>query len=231
MTARILIADDEPSIVMAVRDELVFEGFEVESASDGIEALNRARAIRPDVLLLDLMLPGMNGFDVCRQLRPERPDLWIIMLTVRNQEADRVTGFEVGADDYVTKPFSLRELAGRIRVGLRRSGGNRQGPFYAFGDVQIDVRARQVLKGGAEVQVTRKEFEILVLLLKRAGDVVTRDEFLNTLWGEDVYVTHRTVDTHLSTLRKKLETDPNAPVYFVGVRGVGYRFNEGLLKS
>jgi DNA-binding response OmpR family regulator len=177
------------------------------------------------------MLPGMNGFDVCRQLRPERPDLWIIMLTVRNQEADRVTGFEVGADDYVTKPFSLRELAGRIRVGLRRSGGNRQGPFYAFGDVQIDVRARQVLKGGAEVQVTRKEFEILVLLLQRAGDVVTRDEFLNTLWGEDVYVTHRTVDTHLSTLRKKLETDPNAPVYFVGVRGVGYRFNEGLLKS
>lgn len=231
MTARILIADDEPSIVMAVRDELVFEGFEVQSTSDGIQALEKARKIRPDVLLLDLMLPGMNGFDVCRHLRPERPDLWIIMLTVRNQEADRVTGFEVGADDYVTKPFSLRELSGRIRVGLKRSDGRRHGPAYAFGDVQIDLRARQVLKGGVEVQLTRKEFEILVLLLQRAGDVVTRDEFLNTLWGEDVYVTHRTVDTHLSTLRKKLESDPNAPVYFVGVRGVGYRFNEGLLKS
>ena len=231
MSARILIADDEPSIVMAVRDELTFEGFEVHFASDGPGALEKAREIRPDVLLLDLMLPGINGFDVCRRLRPERPDLWVIMLTVRNQEADRVTGFEVGADDYVTKPFSLRELAGRIRVGLRRSGGKREGPNFAFGDVEIDLRARRVLKGGAEVQLTRKEFEILQLLLHRAGAVVTRDEFLNTLWGEDVYVTHRTVDTHLATLRKKLETDPNAPVYFVGVRGVGYRFNEGLLKT
>jgi two-component system, OmpR family, alkaline phosphatase synthesis response regulator PhoP len=231
MTVRILIADDEPSIVMAVRDELAFEGFEVHSASDGPGALEKAREIRPDVLLLDLMLPGMNGFEICRRLRPERPDIWIIMLTVRNQEADRVTGFEVGADDYVTKPFSLRELAGRIRVGLRRVGGNQQGRNFAFGDVEIDLRSRRVLKGGVEVPLTRKEFEILVLLLKRAGEVITRDEFLNILWGEDVHVTHRTVDTHVATLRKKLEADPNAPVYFVGVRGVGYRFNEGLLKT
>jgi DNA-binding response OmpR family regulator len=231
MSARILIADDEPTIVMAVRDELIFEGFEVHSASDGPGALAKAREIRPDVLLLDLMLPGMNGFDVCRRLRPESPDLWIIILTVRGQEADRVTGFEVGADDYVTKPFSLRELVGRIRVGLRRAGGRQPGRNYAFGDIEIDLRARHVLKSGVQVQLTRKEFEILVLFIQRAREVIARDEFLNTLWGEEVYVTHRTVDTHVSALRRKLETDPNNPVYFVGVRGVGYRFNESLLKS
>jgi DNA-binding response OmpR family regulator len=232
MTARILIADDEPSIVMAVRDELNFEGFEVHAASDGPGALSAAREFRPDVLLLDLMLPGMNGFDVCRRLRPERPDLWIIMLTARGQEADRVTGFEVGADDYVTKPFSLRELIGRIRVGLRRSANRpAQTNSRAFGDIEVDLGTRRVLKGGVDVPLTRKEFEILVLLVQRAGDVVTRDEFLNALWGEDVYVTHRTVDTHVSMLRKKLEADPNNPAYFLGVRGLGYRFNETLLKT
>ena len=174
MSARILIADDEPTIVMAVRDELIFEGFEVHSASDGPGALAKARELRPDVLLLDLMLPGMNGFDVCRRLRPESPDLWIIILTVRGQEADRVTGFEVGADDYVTKPFSLRELVGRIRVGLRRASGRQQGRNYAFGDIEIDLRARRVLKSSVEVQLTRKEFEILVLFVQRAGEVINR---------------------------------------------------------
>jgi DNA-binding response OmpR family regulator len=232
MTTRILIADDEPSIVLAVRDELNFEGFEVYSASDGPGALSAAREIRPDVLLLDLMLPGMNGFDVCRRLRPERPDLWIIMITARGQEADRVTGFEVGADDYVTKPFSLRELIGRIRVGLRRSASRpARSNSRTFGDVEFDLGTRRVLKNGVEVPLTRKEFEILVLLVQRAGDVVTRDEFLNALWGEDVYVTHRTVDTHVAMLRKKLEADPNNPAYFLGVRGLGYRFNGTLLKT
>ena len=227
----ILIADDEPSIVVAVKDELLFEGFEVHSAADGPGALAKARAIRPDDLLLDLMLPGMNGFDVCRQLRAERPDLWIIILTVRGQDADRVTGFEAGADDYVTKPFSLRELVGRIKVGLRRANGTQPGRNYAFGDIAVDLRARRVLKGGAEVQLTRKEFEIIELLIHRAGEVVTRDEFLNRLWGEEVYVTHRTVDTHVAALRKKLEADPNNPAYVEGVRGVGYRFNPSLAKS
>lgn len=228
---RILVADDEPSIVMAVHDELVFEGFEVHAATNGPEALAKARAIRPDVLLLDLMLPGTNGFDVCRQLRPERPDLWIIILTVRGQEADRVTGFEVGADDYVTKPFSLRELVGRIKVGLRRANGTEPGRRYAFGDIEVDLGAHTVLKGGAELQLTPKEFEILELLIRRAGEVVARDEFLNTLWGQDVYVTHRTVDTHMAALRRKLEPDPNNPTYIVGVRGVGYRFDRKLIET
>jgi DNA-binding response OmpR family regulator len=205
----VLIVDDEPSIVMAVRDELTFEGFEVHSASDGPGALAAVRDSRPDVLLLDLMLPGMNGFDVCRTLRPECRDLWIILLTVRGQEVDRVTGFEVGADDYVTKPFSLRELVGRVRVGLKRAGTrSARSHSHRFGDIDIDLGARRVSKNGEDVQLTRKEFDILVLLVRRAGDVVTRDEFLNELWGKDVYVAPRTVDTHVGTLRRKLEPDP-----------------------
>jgi len=231
MTPRILVADDEPSIVMAVQDELVFEGFEVHAAANGPDALAKARAVRPDVLLLDLMLPGMNGFDVCRQLRPERPDLWIIILTVRGQEADRVIGFEVGADDYVTKPFSLRELVGRIKVGLRRANVTEPGRRFGFGNIEVDLGAHTVLKGGTEVQLTPKEFEILELLIHRAGDVLTRDEFLNELWGQDVYVTHRTVDTHVAGLRKKLEPDPNNPIYILGVRGVGYRFDRKLIET
>jgi two-component system alkaline phosphatase synthesis response regulator PhoP len=230
MTARILIADDEPSIVLAVRDELIFEGYEVHPATDGLAALAKAREVRPDVLLLDLMLPGMNGFDVCRHLRRERPDLWIIMLTVRGQEADRVTGFESGADDYVTKPFSLRELVGRIKVGLRRRNGKDSGTSFSFGDIDVDFRARRIVKAGEEVQLTRTEFAILELLIRNAGEVVTRDRFLNAVWGEEVYVTHRTVDTHVAALRKKLEADPNNPKYVTGVRGVGYRFNATLSK-
>ncbi len=148
--ARILIADDEPAIVMAVRDELEFEGYDVTTAATGLEAIEAVRSFRPDMLLLDLMLPGHNGFDVCRALRPERPDLWIIMLTVRGHESDRVTGFEAGADDYVTKPFSLRELVGRIKVGLRRSDGS-AGPSrrHAFGDVDVDLAARRVTRSAA----------------------------------------------------------------------------------
>src|SRR5229473_3899136 len=164
--ARILIVDDEPSIVMAVRDELLFEGFKVESAVDGPEAIKRARELRPDVLLLDLMLPGLNGFEVCRQLRNEMPEMWIIMLTVRGQEVDRVMGLELGADDYVTKPFSLRELVARVRAVLRRPGPRRKFEEFAFADVRIRLRGRQVFKAGREVQMTRKEFDLLVFLVE-----------------------------------------------------------------
>jgi DNA-binding response OmpR family regulator len=229
--ARVLIADDEPAIVMAIRDELQFEGFEVESAGSGPEAVAQARHSKPDVLLLDLMLPGQNGFDVCRVLRPEQPGLWIIMLTVRGHEADRVTGFEVGADDYVTKPFSLRELVGRIRVGLRRSSAGRTPRRVAFGDVEVDLAGRRVVRSGQVVDLTPKEFDILALLVSRPGVVVSRDEFLDQVWGEDVHVTHRTVDTHLSALRRKIEADPEMPAHIVGVRGVGYRFEGTSTKS
>jgi two-component system alkaline phosphatase synthesis response regulator PhoP len=229
--ARILIADDEPSIVMAVKDELLFEGFDVYVAVSGPDAVEMSRMLRPDVLLLDLMLPGKNGFDVCRELRPERPDLWIIILTVRGQEADRVTGFEVGADDYVTKPFSLRELVGRIKVGLRRASGRTRERRYAFGEIEVDLPGRRVLRCGEPVELTPKEFDILVLLVQRAGEVITRDEFLDSVWGEEVHVTPRTVDTHMASLRRKLEADPEAPRFLVGVRGVGYRWEQSLAGS
>jgi len=221
----VLIVDDEPAIQMALRDELQFEGFEVEVAASGPQAVAMARATKPDVLLLDLMLPGQNGFDVCRTLRKERPDLWIIMLTVRGHETDRVTGFESGADDYVTKPFSLRELVGRVKVGLRRSTAFPPAQRVRFGDLDVDLVARRVLRAGRVVDLTPKEYEILALLVTRPGVAISRDEFLNEVWGHDVHVTHRNVDTHLSSLRRKIEVDPDSPVFIVGVRGVGYRFD------
>ena len=223
--ARILIVDDEPAIVMAVRDELLFEGFKVESAVDGPEAIKLAHELRPDVLLLDLMLPGLNGFEVCRQLRSEMPEMWIIMLTVRGQEVDRVMGLELGADDYVTKPFSLRELVARIKVGLRRQTGRRKSPLHRLGNIEIDLPSHRVTKNGVELSLTKKEYEILELLLSRPGEVITRDEFLNQLWGEDVYVTHRVIDTHMASLRKKIEDDPNNAKHILSVRGVGYRLD------
>lgn len=229
--ARILIIDDEPSIVMAVRDELRFEGFEVESAADGPEGIKRAHELRPDVLLLDLMLPGLNGFEICRQLRAEMPEMWIIMLTVRGQEVDRVMGLELGADDYVTKPFSLRELVARIRVGLRRQTPPAPASAHAFGDIEIDLASHRVRKNGTELALTKKEFEILELFLNRAGEVITRDDFLNQLWGEDVYVTHRVIDTHMASLRKKIEEDPNNPKHILSVRGVGYRLDRKSSES
>ena len=223
--AQILIVDDEPAIMMAVRDELLFQGYEVEMALDGPSALEKADTFEPDVMLLDVMLPGMNGFEVCRQLRQKRPDLWIIMLTVREHEVDRIRGLEQGADDYVTKPFSLRELVARIKVGLRRRQAVLAQPVVTFGDVEVDLRAHRAFKRGREVALTPTEFGIIELLVRKPGAVITRDEFLDTLWGEETYVTPRVVDTHMAALRKKLEDDPNHPVYLHSVRGIGYRLD------
>jgi DNA-binding response OmpR family regulator len=223
--SRVLIVDDEPAIVLAVRDELLFEGLEVESSSDGDSAVRTALAWQPDVLLLDLMLPGINGFDVCRKLRPELPELWIILLTARGQEVDRVSGFEAGADDYVVKPFSLRELVARVRVGLRRrtQPGSRRG--FTFGDLVIDLPSRTVSKAGRIVTLTRKEFEILVLLAQRQGEVVRRDEFCDVIWGTDVFMTHRVVDTHIASLRKKIDSTGEGPGHIRSVHGVGYKLD------
>jgi len=226
MAPRILVVDDEPSIVLAVKDEMAFEGFEVDSASDGPSGLRRARESRPDVLLVDLMLPGMNGFEICRQLRADLPDLWIIVLTARGQEVDRVTGFEAGADDYIVKPFSLRELVARVKVGLRRRSVVRPAVLRSFGDIVIDPRARRVTKGGSEVTLTRREFDILQYLAQHPSEVIARDAFCNQLWGEDVYVTERVIDTHIASLRRKIETDPANPRHILSVRGVGYKLSE-----
>jgi two-component system, OmpR family, alkaline phosphatase synthesis response regulator PhoP len=229
--ARILIVDDEPSIALALRDELAFEGFEVDAVADGPGAIEKAYEFRPDVMLLDLMLPGMNGFEVCRQLRPEMPEMWIIFLTVRGHEVDRVKGLELGADDYVTKPFSLRELVARVKVGLRRQAIRAARPTYKFSDVEIDLRSHRVLKNGKDVTLTRTEFKIIELLVARAGEVITRDEFLDSIWGEDFSITPRVIDTHIAALRKKLEDDPNDPKHLLSVRGVGYKLNQNLSES
>jgi DNA-binding response OmpR family regulator len=196
---------------------------DVDSAEDGLAGIDIARRSRPDVILLDLMLPGVNGFDVCRRLRPELPNTWIILITARGQEVDRITGFEAGADDYVVKPFSLRELVARIRVGLRRRTGNDRRALDVFGDIEIDLRGRRVLRNGMEIPLTRKEFEILALLSRRRGEVVPRDEFCDLIWGPEVYVTQRVIDTHIAALRKKIEPDPNDPRHIVSVRGIGYK--------
>jgi DNA-binding response OmpR family regulator len=220
---RILIVDDEPTIVLALMDELVFEGFEVDSASDGLTALDKARQFKPDVMLLDLALPGLNGFEVCKRLRPDMPDLWMIIISVRGDEVDRVMGLEHGADDYVTKPFSLREIVARVKVGLRRQGSKSSQPIYKSGDVEIDLRSHRVTKRGKEVALTRTEFKILELLVERLGEVITRDQFLDAIWGEDFSITARVIDTHVAALRKKLEDDPNNPAHILSVRGVGYK--------
>lgn len=219
---RVLIIDDEPSIVLALTGELKFEGFEVRSALDGPGGVAAALQWKPDVVLLDVMLPGANGFDVCRELRPQAPGMWIILLTARGHEGDRVRGFECGADDYVVKPFSLREVVARVRVGVRRKATAVAGDLRTFGKITVDLGGRSVTRAGQPVALTRKEFDILQLLIQRAGQVVTRDQFCESVWGE-VNITERVIDAHVFALRKKLEVDPERPRLILSVRGIGYK--------
>jgi DNA-binding response OmpR family regulator len=234
MKKTVLVVEDEPGISMALRDELEFEGFRVLTADDGTAGLRALVEEKPDLVLLDLMLPGKNGFEICREARKAGVQTPIIMLTARTEGPDKVRGLDLGADDYVTKPFQLAELVARIRAVLRRyeKDANAEEPrAYKVGKLRVDLRKREVLRDGEPVELTRKEFQLLELMLARPGEVITRDDFLNSIWGEDVYVTHRTVDTHMATLRKKIEDDPNRPEYVLSVRGVGYKLNEKLTGS
>ncbi len=238
MTVRpkILVIEDEPGIRLALHDELEFEGFDVELASDGPSGLAAILNAPPQLILLDVMLPGANGFDICREVRSRGLRTPIIVLTARNQEADKVRGLGLGADDYVTKPFSLAELVARIRAVLRRAHNDAAAAEDAArvleaGAIRIDLRKHDAFKGNVRLQLTDTEFRILTLLLRRRGEAITRDDFLKEVWGDDVYVTHRSVDTHVASLRKKIEDDLDHPVYIVSVRNVGYRFNEDLTRS
>ena len=233
MRQKILVIEDEPGIRLAVKDELEFEGFDVELVEDGAAAVAAIVRARPDLILLDLMLPGRNGFEICRDVRAQGISTPLIVITARNQEADKVRGLELGADDYVTKPLSLAELVARIRAVLRRAGKDtpNERAVVEVAAIRVDLRRHSAFKAGVELQLTDTEFRILALLLKRAGEVITRDEFLNQIWGEDVNVTHRTVDTHVAALRRKLEDDLDHPAYIVSVRNVGYRFNENVTAS
>jgi len=221
---RILIVDDEPEIVRGLEDNLRFEGYLTSTATDGEQAVALAAREAPDLIILDLMMPRTSGWDVCRALRARGVDVPIIMLTARGEEADRVRGLELGADDYVTKPFSLRELLARVRAVLRRPGRRRVAEEYAFGDVRVRPRSRQVFRAGREVALTRKEFDVLVHLLAHRGEVVTRERLLDEVWGYERFPTTRTVDTHILRLRRKFEADPDRPAFILTVHGQGYRF-------
>jgi DNA-binding response OmpR family regulator len=223
---RILVIEDEPGVRLAVKDELEFEGFDVELAEDGQAGLAAILRSPPSLIVLDLMLPGRNGFEICQEVRAQGLRTPIIVITARSQEVDKVRGLELGADDYITKPFGLAELVARIRAVLRRTGGAADREVFEAQDLRVDLRGHRAFKRASELQLTDTEFRILALLLERAGEVITRDEFLTRVWGEDVYVTHRTVDTHVAALRKKIEDDLDHPAYILSVRNVGYRFNQ-----
>ena len=222
---RLLVIEDEPAILRGLADSLRFESYEVLTASDGEEGYRAAREQHPDLIVLDLMLPKLSGYEVCQRLRKQGIETPILMLTARSEEADRVLGLDLGADDYVTKPFAVRELLARVRALLRRSK-----PSTAvidrleFDDVVIDFRTYQAARGGRPVEMARKEFQILRVLASRAGEVVTREELLNQVWGYEVYPTTRTVDTHVGQLRAKLESAPAEPRHLLTVHGVGYRW-------
>jgi DNA-binding response OmpR family regulator len=221
---RILIVDDEPEMVRGIQDNLRFEGYDTSAAYDGEEALRRATTDAPDLVLLDVMMPKVSGWDVCRELRRRGIDVPVIMLTARGEEDDRVRGLELGADDYVAKPFALRELLARVRAVLRRPGPRQKFEEFAFGDARIHWRGRRVFKAGAEVRLTRKEFDLLVYLVEHRGEVVTRERLLDEVWGYERFPTTRTVDTHILRLRRKLEHDPDRPVWIETVHGHGYKF-------
>ncbi|MBI4575046.1 MAG: response regulator transcription factor [Planctomycetes bacterium] len=227
----VLVVEDEESIRVALADKLRTEGFQVEVASGGLEGLEAARRLRPGLVILDLMLPGLPGLEVLRRLRSEALPSAVIVLTARDRETDRVVGLELGADDYVTKPFSVRELVARVRAVLRR-GESASAPAGAaervyIGDVEVDFAAYRARRGAGEpVPLSPLEARMLRYLVSRRGRVVPRDEFLNAVWGYQAYPTTRTVDFHVKNLRRKIEEDPSHPRHIVTVHGVGYRFDE-----
>ena len=223
--SRILVIEDDVAILRGLKDNLVRESYEVLTAEDGEEGYRLARERNPDLIILDLMLPTLSGYEICRQLRDEGDSVLILMLTARGEEADRVLGLDLGADDYVTKPFSIRELKARIRALLRRTDPPPAPPdTLSFGDVVVDFLQYDARKGGDPVEMTPKEFGVLRYLAARAGEVVSRYELLDKVWGYGKFPTTRTVDNHLAALRAKLENNPAKPRYLQTVHRVGYKF-------
>jgi two-component system response regulator RegX3 len=227
--ARILVVEDEASLADTVRYNLEREGYAVTVASDGRAALERFRAEAPTLVILDLMLPEVSGLDVCRAIRAES-DVPIIMVTAKDSEADKVAGLELGADDYVTKPFSVRELVSRVRANLRRARPQPAEPtadeVLAGGPVRMDVARHEVKVGGETVSLPPKEFELLETFLRRRGRLLTREFLIEQIWGPDYFGDTKTLDVHVKRLRRKIEGDPHHPVHLVTVRGLGYKFVE-----
>jgi two-component system alkaline phosphatase synthesis response regulator PhoP len=222
---RILIVEDEPAMIAGLRDNFEYEGYEVISAEDGVAGLERAMADNPDLILLDVMMPRMSGLDVCKQLKAKRPTIPIIMLTARGQEIDKVVGLELGADDYITKPFSIRELIARVKAVLRRVSPQTSAPeVYRFSDVEVNIRSNEVRRDGRAVELSAKEFALLAYFISHPAETLTRDRLLDAVWGYENYPNTRTVDTHIVHLRQKLEPTPEDPRYILTVHGSGYKF-------
>jgi DNA-binding response OmpR family regulator len=222
--SRILVVEDEPGIALALEDDLTREGYDVATVGDGEVASRRAREESWDLILLDVMLPRKDGLEVCREVRRAGVTTPIILLTARSQEAEKVLGLDIGADDYVTKPYSPRELRARIKAALRRTGGELP-EVYRFADTEVDFTRHELRRGGQRIEVTPLEFKLLSALVRRRGRVLTRRQLMDDAWGQGKFFSDRVVDNQVTNLRKKIEPDLREPRYIVSVRGVGYRFD------
>jgi DNA-binding response OmpR family regulator len=224
---RILVIEDEPQMLLGLRDNLELEGYEVQTAGDGEEGLARAASFSPDLVILDVMLPKKNGFDVCRELRSRSITTPIVMLTARSAETDKVLGLELGADDYVTKPFSITELLARVRAVLRRTGAQKPMPInevVRIGEIEIDFKLHQARRGKSRIEFTAREFDLLRYFVQHTGQVVTREQILNEVWGYEEFPTTRTIDNFVAKLRQKIERAPHAPEHILTIHGSGYKF-------
>jgi len=219
---RVLLVEDEPALARGLSDTLRVQGFEVHIAGDGRRGLDMATSLRPDLILLDIMLPKINGFEVCRTLRSQGMDMPIVMLTAKGQEEDIILGLNLGADDYITKPVRTGELIARAKALLRRRGADRS--VQRFGNCELDLTARKVLRDGVAVDLTAREFALLAYFASRPGRALARDTILNAVWGASVFVTPRSIDRCVATLRSKVEPDPHNPIYIQTIREIGYRF-------
>ncbi len=222
---RILVIEDEPQMLLGLRDNLELEGYEVQTAADGEQGLIKAAAFNPDLVILDLMLPKKNGFDVCRELRDRSSSTSIVMLTARSAETDKVLGLELGADDYVTKPFSITELLARVRAVLRRTTTRPPTEdIVRIGDLEIDFKLHQARREKRRVEFTAREFELLRYFVQHRGKVVTREQILNEVWGYEEFPTTRTIDNFVAKLRQKIERAPHEPEHILTTHGSGYKF-------
>ncbi len=222
---KILIIEDEVNMIEGLRFNLEARDYIVIASQDGETGLKRAVEEQPDLIILDLMLPGINGYEVCKKLKGSNPEIPIVMLTAKSQESDIITGLDLGADDYITKPFSILELLARINAMLRRSGTNSTIPdLFQFRNIEINFRKYEAFKDGKTLKMSPREYEILHYLLERKGEVVTRDDLLNQVWGYESFPYTRTIDAHIATLRKKIEERPEEPEMIITIHGKGYKF-------
>jgi DNA-binding response OmpR family regulator len=225
VTDRILVIEDDTSIVQGLSAALTAEGYAVDVATDGRKGFERARQSDLSLVVLDVMLPGMSGLEILKKLRDAGQTTPVLLLTARGEETDRVMGLELGADDYITKPFSVRELLARIKTVLRRTGGAKPAPTsFRFGDVEVDFKRQRATKSGRDLELSAREFRILAHFIQHQGEMLSREQLLNEIWGYDVFPTTRTVDNHIARLRKKVEDEPDAPRYIKTQRGAGYIF-------